>query len=222
MPSYSELIIYLRTAPLPHTKGRVTQLSEAKSTSVLGESWELPQNELIILHCLWELPQRRCSQRSKGTLSCCCPARLVTYWARNAPTKLGQRETVLHLRSSGGRCYCKLVPSTTKWYISNTHAAFHNLYIGKGGWWFSQAIFLLPLTYLEVQKILFGYHDNTPPKELNPATSSQFTCYFLPTTQVRTAFGKDDFRKVTCTLKIILQISYTPCIFHFGLHWKTL
>lgn len=144
--------------------------SEAKSTSVLGESWDLPQNELIILYGLWELPQRRCSQRSKGTVSCCCSARLVTYWARNAPTKLGQRETVLHKRSSGGSRYCKLVPSTTKWYISNTHAAFHNFYIGKGDWWFSEAVILLPLTYFEVQKILFGYHDNTPPKELNPAT----------------------------------------------------
>lgn len=54
---------------------------------------------------------------------CCCPARLVTFWARNAPADVCQRETVLHKRSSGGSCSYKLMLPTT----SNTQAAFHNV-----------------------------------------------------------------------------------------------
>lgn len=130
-------------------------------------------------HCtLWpvRIAPKKMPQRSKGTVSCCCPAKPVTYWgtgARNAPTKLGQWETVLPKRSSGGS---KLMPSTTKWCTSNTHAVFHDapyiyLYISKGDCWFSEAIILLPLTYFEVQKILGLVTMTTlPKKSLNSAT----------------------------------------------------
>lgn len=97
----------------------------------------------------------------REAVSCCCPARLVTYWARNAPSKLGQRET------QRDHQVAIVTVSSCPHPQNNVHAAFYNaLYFYlKRDCGFSKAIILLPLTYFEVQKTTgLGYCDNTPEK----------------------------------------------------------
>lgn len=115
--------MHLWTALLPHIEAKVTQAPQAKSTGVLGELWKFLQMSSFCFMACDIAPEKMPSEKQGDSqVWCCCSERLVSYWARNAPTDLCQRETVLHKRSSGGSCYCKLVPSIT----SNTQAAFQN------------------------------------------------------------------------------------------------
>lgn len=173
MPSYSELVMHLQTPFLPHTKRKVTQALQAIS---LGSPYRM--SLLYFMAC------ENCSTEHalRQEVSCCCPPRLVIYWARNAPSKLGEREI------QRDHQVAIVTVSSCPHPQNDAHAAFYSalyfyLYISKCDCGFSEAIILLPLTSTEVHKNTgLGYCDNTPPKSIKLCyTMKHFTCYFIAT-----------------------------------------